>query len=173
MLKAYSRIALPKVWAKSRSTNFKRVDAEPVDVVPRDRILIGEDQRVADGKDRSLPGVGDELLERLEVAARLSALALAPEEALRCSSAGHTRPSGSRCSAGMSSMTGEVRPCVTGLVTPLDGPSLRVPGAELAQALVAEYVSRMVQHDVEDRRTGQVHAPHRPGRAARPPPCRR
>ncbi len=50
MLSANSRIALPKMRAKSPLDVLERVDAEAVDVVAGDHVLVGEDQRVADRK---------------------------------------------------------------------------------------------------------------------------
>ena len=54
---------------------LQRIDAEAVGVVARNGILIGEDQGVPDREDLAIAGIGDELLERFEVAAPFSTLA--------------------------------------------------------------------------------------------------
>ena len=80
MLRANSRTALPKIWARFALEVAEGVDAEAVDVVTGDDVLVGPDQEALG------VGVGgQDLLEDVEVAHRVVAAAadaLAPEEAV-------------------------------------------------------------------------------------------
>jgi hypothetical protein len=129
---------------------FQRIDAESIDVVARDRMLIRKDQGVSHRKHRAVGDVGDELLERLEVAAGLGPLASAPKKGVALQLGWPDEPVRFAIRGGDRLDDGKIGSCATGLVPPLDGLDRRAPWSGTAHARVSEDVAGVVEHDVED-----------------------
>lgn len=134
---------------------LERVDPIAIDVVPRDRVLIGKDQRVPDRKDRAVPHVRHELFERFEISSRLGAFAFPPEVGILLELRRPDEAVGLALRDRDVLYRRKVGPGLSRFVAPLDVPNGCAALGGGAKALVSEDVPRVVEHDVEDHEQAQ------------------
>src|SRR5262249_31758199 len=129
---------------------LQRVDAKAVWIVARNGKLIGEDQSVAHRVKLAISHIGYELLKRLKVAACLPTLAFAAKETVVLQLRRPNQAVGFALRDWDVLDDRKVGPSLTVSVSPLDWQNLRTTCCRGTQPFIAEDITGMVQHNVED-----------------------
>ena len=163
MLCAYSRMALPKTRGELRLDVLQRVDAEAVNVVLGDQVLMGADEGVAHREvdaafGSRLAKAGDQFLEGVEVAGGLL-IRGGPIEGVAAASHELVTLQLSRPDRGVAWRIGRqfrpVGPAVAVRVPPADrvgriiAPRRQAAGRAIRQRIL-EHVTHVVEHNVKD-----------------------